>query len=205
MKIGLNVGAGMGESNYLFSGFDIIHCFEPNDYSFNKLKELNPNNLALHNYGISDVEGYKTFNNYDAFSYSSLLELDKDGEFYKHCSQVDAGFDDYIWQTDIKVKRLDTFINENNIKNINLLKIDTQGHDLNVIKSLGSCINIIDTIILECQIKTLYKNNPTKENIILYMNNNNFNLINIEKNYTTDVKHCEISFEENLTFKNNKK
>ena len=37
------------------------------------------------------------------------------------------------------------------------------------------------------------------------MNNNNFNLINIEKNYTTDVKHCEISFEENLTFKNNKK
>ena len=149
-------------------------------------------------------EVLQTFNNYDAFSYSSLLELDKDSEFYKHCSQVDVGFDDYMWQTNIKVKRLDTFINKNNIKNINLLKIDTQGHDLNVVKSLGNCINIIDTIILECQIKTLYKNNPTKENIILYMNNNNFSLINIEKNYTTDIKYCEISFEENLTFKNNK-
>ena len=84
MKIGLNVGAGTGESNYLFSDFDVIHCFEPNDYSFNKLKELNSNKLILHNYGISDVDGYKTFNNYDAFSYSSLLELDKDSEFYKH-------------------------------------------------------------------------------------------------------------------------
>ena len=123
MKIGLNVGAGTGESNYLFSDFDVIHCFEPNDYSFNKLKELNSNKLILHNYGISDVDGYKTFNNYDAFSYSSLLELDKDSEFYKHCSQVDVGFDDYMWQTNIKVKRLDTFINKNNIQKSTLQRI----------------------------------------------------------------------------------
>ena len=47
MKIGLNIGAGTGESNYLFSGFDIIYCFEPHDYSFNKLKELNHDNLIF--------------------------------------------------------------------------------------------------------------------------------------------------------------
>tara|TARA_R110001592_G_scaffold41644_1_gene135890 strand:- start:734 stop:1351 length:618 start_codon:yes stop_codon:yes gene_type:complete len=204
MKIGLNIGAGIGESNYLFSDFDIVHCFEPNIFSFDILKKLDSDNLILHNYGISDIDGHKTFNNFDAFSYSSLLDLDTTSEFYEHCTQVDKGFGDYMWKTDIKVKRLDTFIKENNINSINLIKIDTQGHDLNVVKSLGNYINIIDTIVLECQLKPLYKNSYTKEEIILYMNNNNFNLINTEKNYTTRIEYCDISFEENLTFKNNK-
>ncbi len=204
MKIGLNIGAGTGESNYLFSDFNIVHCFEPNTFSFDILKKLDNNNLVLHNYGISDIDGYKKFNNFDGFSYSSLLDLDTTSEFYKHCTQVDEGFDGYMFKTDIKVKRLDTFIKENNLTNISLIKIDTQGHDLNVVRSLGDCINIVDTIVLECQLKPLYKNSHTKEEIILYMNNNNFNLINTEKNYTTNIENCNVSFEENLTFKNNK-
>ena len=102
----------------------------------------------------------------------------------------------------IKVKRLDTFIIENNIKHIDLIKIDTQGHDLNVVKSLGNFINIVDIIMLECQIKNLYKNSFTKDEIILYMKNNNFDLIDIKNNYNSLVS--EINWEENLTFKNNK-
>jgi FkbM family methyltransferase len=196
MKVGLNIGAGTGESNCLFPDFDIVYCFEPNDFSFNKLKELNHDNLTLYNYGISDTEGYKAFNNFEHFGYSSLLDLDKSGEFYKRLSQIDAGFDIGTWKTNIKVKRLDTFITENNLTNINLIKIDTQGHDLNVVKSLGSYINIVDTIILECHTKNLYKNSSTKKDIVLYMNNNHFILTHTEKNTNEDL-------EENLTFKNN--
>ena len=203
MKIGLNIGAGTGESNHLFSNFDIIHCFEPANFSFKKLELLNQDNLVLHNYGISDVDGYKMFINFDNFGYSSLLDLDKNGEFYKFLStKQDIGFDKTTWETKIKVKRLDTFIIENNIEHINLIKIDTQGHDLNVVKSLGNFINIVDTIMLECQIKNLYKNSFTKDEIILYMKNNNFDLIDVKNNYNSLVS--EINWEENLTFKNNK-
>tara|TARA_R110000824_G_scaffold285145_1_gene473394 strand:- start:422 stop:1021 length:600 start_codon:yes stop_codon:yes gene_type:complete len=194
--VGLNIGAGTGESNCLFSDFDTVYCFEPNDFSFNKLKELNLDNLTLYNYGISDTEGYKTFNNYNHMGYSSLLDLDKSGEFYKHCSQADVGFDRDTWKTKIKVKRLDSFITENDLTNINLIKIDTQGHDLNVVKSLGSYITIVNTIILECQTKSLYKNSSTKKDIISYMNNNHFTLTHTESN--------DEDFEENLTFKNEK-
>tara|TARA_R110000824_G_scaffold136815_1_gene300604 strand:+ start:338 stop:955 length:618 start_codon:yes stop_codon:yes gene_type:complete len=201
MKVGLNIGAGTGESNYLFSDFDIVHCFEPNVPSFNLLKESAPDNLKLYNYGISDTEGHKTFNNYDHFLYSSLLDFDKGGEFYKLLSQVDIGFDHCRWKTKIKVKRLDTFITENNLTNINLIKIDTQGHDLNVVKSLGSYITIVNTIILECQTKNLYKNSSTKKDIISHMNNNHFALINTEDMDRALCCNGEI-FEENLTFKN---
>ena len=34
--------------------------------------------------------------------------------------------------------RLDTFINENNINNIDLLCMDLQGYELNALKSLGN-------------------------------------------------------------------
>ena len=197
MKVGLNIGAGTGETNHLFSDFDIVYCFEPNIYSFDLLKKSAPDNLKLYNYGISDIEGDKTFNNYDHFLYSSLLDFDEDGEFYKLLSKTDSGFDDCTWKTKIKLKRLDTFITENNLKHINFIKIDTQGHDLNVVKSLGGYIAIVNTITLECQTQSLYKNSPTKKDIISYMDNNHFTLIN-----TSVFKKNGESFEENLTFKN---
>ena len=40
---------------------------------------------------------------------------------------------------ELETIRLDEFIhNNNNITNVSLLKVDAQGHDLTVIKSLGS-------------------------------------------------------------------
>ena len=208
MKIGLNIGAGIGQSNYLFSGFDVIHCFEPALFSFNVLKSLNQKNLILHNYGISDVDGYKIFNNFDNMGYSSLLDLDKDSEFYKFLTtEQDIEFDKDTWKTEVEVKRLDNFIIENNIKHISLIKIDTQGHDLNVVKSLGNYINIVDTIMLECQLKNLYKNSFTKDEVITYMEKNNFTLTNVKNNYnlpTDKIPSDGINWEENLTFKNEK-
>jgi FkbM family methyltransferase len=228
MKIGLNIGAGMGESLDLFSDFDIIHCFEPATFSFNKLQEINQNNLVLHNYGISDIDGYKTLNVFDSYGYSSLLDLDKDSEFYKYLKVIDPTFDTMNigfhiktiekeatvqgwWESEIKVKRLDTFINENNLTNIDLIKIDTQGHDLNVVKSLGNYMNIVNTIMLECQVKSLYKNSFTKEDIVSYMEDNNFELTNTEVAWHLGpegimyfTKKIGEAFEENLTFKNKK-
>ena len=196
-KIGFNIGAGLGETNYLFDNYDKIYCFEPNNYCFNELKnKFYDNRFKLYNYGISDIDGYSKFNNCQHSGYSSILDFDENSEFYNYCNEIDNGFNNINNITKIKVKRLDTFIEENNIENINLIKIDTQGHDFNVVKSLGNKINIVDTIILECQIKNLYKNSFTKEEIINYMNNKNFKLIKEEP--TSEIV---ADFEENLVFK----
>ena len=203
-KVGLNIGAGTGESNDLFSGFDIVYCFEPNNFSFNKLKESNHDNLILYNYGISDIDGHKTFNNHSHMGYSSFLDLDESGEFYKLLSQVDAGFDIIESRTTVEVKRLDTFITEKNLTNINLIKVDAQGDDLNIVKSLGNYTNAVDNIIIECHRKNLYKNSSTKEDIISHMYDNHFILTHTDQKYYLNGENKGKVLEEDLTFKNKK-
>ncbi|MCP4736741.1 MAG: FkbM family methyltransferase, partial [Bosea sp.] len=53
----------------------------------------------------------------------------------------------------VKAVRLDTFIEKVNLQNtiIDFIKIDTQGHDLNVIKSLGKYLSNVREILCEVQ------------------------------------------------------
>lgn len=71
--------------------------------------------------------------------------------------------------------RLDTFIDENNIDNIDLLCIDLQGYELNALKSLGNYLHKVKYIITECSISSTYTNGSTFKEINEYLNNYNFN------------------------------
>ena len=184
-KIGFDVGACVGETISKFDGFDKIYAFEPAPYVFNILVEKHKNDPRIEFYemAISDEDGEKSLKYHDNYGYSSFLEIDKEGEFAKKCQEFDPGFDDIISVIDVQTKRLDTFMQENCIEHIDFLKIDTQGNDLNVIKSLGKMIDKVDTIELEVQIKPLYKNSSSKEEIVDFMQRNNFNLISEESNH----------------------
>jgi FkbM family methyltransferase len=183
-KIGFDVGACKGESIHKFKGFDKIYAFEPAPYVFDILtkKYKNDSRIECHQIAISDEDTYRSFNYHNHYGYSSFLEIDKEGEFAKKCQKEDPGFDDVALVFDVQTKRLDTFMQENHIEHIDFLKIDTQGTDLNVIKSLGKMINKVDIIEAEVQIKPLYKNSFHKEEIIDFMEKNNFNLILEEEN-----------------------
>jgi hypothetical protein len=78
---------------------------------------------------------------------------------------------------------------------IDFIKTDTQGNDLKVIKSLGKYINNVKKIQVEVQLQELYKNSPKKEDIVEYMNSNNFELIDV------DYGEKSKEYEEDLTFK----
>jgi FkbM family methyltransferase len=183
-KIGFDVGACKGESIHKFKGFDKIYAFEPAPYVFDILtkKYKNDSRIECYQIAISDEDTYRSFNYHNHYGYSSFLEIDKEGEFAKKCQEEDPGFDDVALVFDVQTKRLDTFMQENHIEHIDFLKIDTQGTDLNVIKSLGKMINKVDIIEAEVQIKPLYKNSFHKEEIIDFMEKNNFNLILEEEN-----------------------
>ncbi len=60
---------------------------------------------------------------------------------------------------------------------IELVKIDTQGKDLDIIKSAGSYLDKI--VYLNCEINTFnhYENNPKPEEYDLYLTNNNFEFV----------------------------
>jgi len=198
-KIAFNIGASIGNSIDEMNGYDIIYAFEPNPFSFNKLIEnkSNVNNIKFFQLAIAEKDGYLDFNCHHHYEYSSLLKIKTNGEFANLCSQIDPGFDVIEYITPVKVKRLDTFLIENNIPHIDFLKIDTQGSDLSVVKFLGESIQKVNLIELEVQNISLYENSPSKEETIEYLKIKGFELINETWN-----SEFVIGYEQRLTFKN---
>ena len=199
-KIGIDIGACIGETIHYFDKCDKVYAIEPGKEEFIQLKEnyKNDKRIIPLNYAIAEENGSKSLNCYHNGRFSSFLEFQKEGEFYNFCQENVESFDNLKEKINVETKRLDTFIDENEISEIEFIKIDTQGYDLNVVKSLGKYIDKVKKIQLESQKQTLYKNSPLKDEIISYMNNNNFKLIG------NDYGEISKDFEEDLIFLNNK-
>lgn len=199
-KIAFNIGASIGNSIDELSEYDVIYAFEPNPFSFNIMVETKGNmeNVNFFQLGIAEEDGYLDFNAHYNYEYSSFLKLKKDGEFFNLCSEMDPGFDKINEIIKVETKRLDTFMTENDIEHIDFIKIDTQGYDFNVIKSLGTMISKVDKIELEVQSKPLYEGSYTKDDIISYLKN--FNFVLERQDWNSELL---IGYEERLIFKRN--
>lgn len=118
----------------------LIDAFEPNEISFNALKPYidTQNQITLHNLAISDSFGILPFTAKGGESNSRLETSD----------------------TIVACDRIDRFIKD---KIVNLIKIDTEGHDLIILKTLHPYIKNIEAIIFEC---TVYWYGKTKDECI---------------------------------------
>ena len=176
----------------------IIHCFEPdkrNISHFIKNTENIKNHVILNKCAVSNEN--KTLKLYitKKTACSSLLEPNSDN--FKKWKFPDQTCFNVIDTYDVKCITLYDYIVNNNIKKIDILKIDTQGNDFNVIKSLKDKIHIVNQILLEVQVTDyeIYKNQAKKEEVLNYLKEKNFTL--------TDTQKQTFDQEENLTFINN--
>lgn len=153
-----------------------FYCIEPVPKSFEKLKSNFENNSQAHvfNFAISDIEGVYPFYVSKYVNSSSLLPLVTENIKWwkqpKRCEKFDVSDTETI---QVEVKRLDTFLKHCSLDNcvIDFIKIDTQGNDFNVIKSLGNLICNVKEIMLEVQIVPFeyYKGQSKKVEVINYM------------------------------------
>jgi FkbM family methyltransferase len=151
-----------------------FYCIEPVPKSFEKLKTNLQNNAQLFNFAISDAEGVFPFYVSKYVNASSLLPLvDKNIKWWKQpngCDNIDVSDTETI---QVEVKRLDTFLKECSLDTciIDFIKIDTQGNDFNVVKSLGDLIYNVKEIMLEVQIVPFeyYKGQSKKLDVVNYM------------------------------------
>lgn len=107
------------------------------------------------NYLISDSDGVRTF-----YVRTATPELSS----VNRLEYLDSKYGP-VEQIEMPTKSLKTVIEENDIKHISLLKIDTEGHEMHVLKGLGEYLrsDFIDFIQFErgnaeadCHLKTLY-------------------------------------------------
>jgi len=90
--------------------------------------------------------------------------------------------------------RLDTFLNQASIATVDYLKIDAQGADLAVVRSLGDRLKDVRRVNLEVQITPvpLYRGASQKSEVVEFLTNAGFELVAKEEQ--------SLGQEENLTF-----
>ena len=89
-----------------------------------------------------------------------LLNSSKENNFFK--------------KIEITTNTLSNYLNDNNILNIDLIKIDTEGHEYDVVMGLGQNIRNVKTIIFEHHYDNMIRKNYTFSDIDLLLKRNFF-------------------------------
>ena len=89
---------------------------------------------------------------------SSLTKLNKKNLYLKFKSKLFGGSIEKMISKTYKIKavKLSNIILQENIKTIDLLKIDTEGHELEVLQGLGNKINLVKIILIEFHNADIY-------------------------------------------------
>lgn len=102
---------------------------------------------------------------------SSMLKIDFSG---RNVNDPDYCRENPQKEVIVPGTRLDTFMIENNVKNIDILCIDLQGYELNALKSLGNHLNNVKYIITECSIESTYTNGAVFSELNDFLTSYNF-------------------------------
>jgi len=138
----LDIGANRGQTIDFFLNLNpdsTIYSFEPNPSLFAILKEnYSQNNIHLFQKGVSNIEEKKTFYENILDESSTFEELNQNSEYLKLKSSIlGVKPKDIIKKSyEVDVTTLNQFLMESSLKTVNVLKIDTEGHEFECLEGL---------------------------------------------------------------------
>jgi FkbM family methyltransferase len=143
-----DVGANVGDftkTSLEFFPESKYFCFEPSENTYNKLKNNIVNdNVFLYKIALSNVNKELPFTkNYNVCN-SLVVEKNSDKEntqLDKLDIRMRALSGDDIETEIVQTKTIDSFCQQNNIEKIDLLKIDTEGFDLEVLEGAKNILS----------------------------------------------------------------
>ena len=177
-----DVGAHFGETVKLFyKNFKVskIHCFEASPLNFdilkNNIKCMNLTDICvLNNFGIGQMNFDSFINQTEESSSSTINNFNLDSKYLKRKLKIlnIKKVNDFYKKIPIKIKSLDDYIQEKDINQIDILKIDTEGFEFNVIKGVEKYHQNIKYIYFEHHyddmIKKNYKFNDINEILLRF-------------------------------------
>lgn len=167
-----DVGANKGQSIRNFRNqFPecTVHSFEPSPATYEQLKNSvqTGDGVSIWNYGLGSVSGKMKLLENSSSDMTSFLPL---GE---------AGWGKIVNETWVTVKTVDQFCRDNKIQRIDVLKSDTQGFDLEVLKGADKMISEerIGLLYFEITFAKLYENMPLLSDIFEFLESRDFHLV----------------------------
>jgi FkbM family methyltransferase len=163
-----DIGSNMGSYIHLISSSNLnkkikFYSFEPNLSILeaqNHIKLPSHHQLNLINAGVSNINGTRQFYKRSISSQSSFLKNSRLNEFnnIKHTELV-------------KTFRLDDYLEDNQIKYIDLLKIDTEGLEYEVLQSMENILINKKVGLIKIEI------DPNENRVLNLLHKNNYKLI----------------------------
>ena len=159
----LDVGAHLGSYTdliYKNNPKSKIFMFEPQKKIFLKLKKkyLYRKNITDYNFALSNKGGTtKLYINKHNVA-STISKINFDDDYLKHRAKLFGESSKSMIERIEKIKRMTLFdfIENKRIKKIDLIKIDTEGHELEVLKGLKNKLKIVNSILIEFQFNTVF-------------------------------------------------
>ena len=176
-----DVGANNGSSVAQFKKYwpeAILHCFEPQEECWTGLeKEANLHALGsifINKVGAGSFQSDgATFYTHDLTSgqsgFNKVNTKSKDSIRIREITHSQGEMEKYESTLNhprqVPVIRLDSYISNECINKINLLKIDTQGYEPEVLSGLGSRLSDIDVVLTELMFYDFYDRSLTFSDI----------------------------------------
>ncbi|MCC7087152.1 MAG: FkbM family methyltransferase [Pirellulales bacterium] len=168
-KTVIDVGVGIG-TDWLYESFPSAHFFliEPlKDYDESIRKIANQYECEVYNFAVGEKD--------------DICEIKVDPtnlhltSFSERCALTAKSYN--LEKRTVAVTTLDNIYQESRtIRTPVLVKIDTEGHELQVLKGAVSLLQICDTVIAEVSIAQRFHNGYVFEEIIRFMEQNGFYL-----------------------------
>ena len=163
IEVLLDVGSHNGETIEIFlKNFNLknVYSFEASTFNYKileknakKMKKKYINcNINIFNVGVGNSDDEKILYDLSDSNSSTFNKINKDSSYFKRKNKILSFFfkkDFFVKENLVKQVRLFDFINKNKLGEIDILKIDTEGYELEVLKGLEDKINDIKFIYFE--------------------------------------------------------
>lgn len=140
----IDIGAHKGETiDFFLNNFKVnkIYSFEPNHELYNHLIKKNyPKSVEILNFGVSNLETSGILRIMKDTSSSTFNNINQQTKYFKRKNKYLSLFDkdkNYIKKTqEAKLISLASIFTNKDIEKIDILKIDTEGYELNILKGI---------------------------------------------------------------------
>ena len=190
LNVLLDIGAHEGESIKLFTNnFNIneIYSFEPSPISFKILKKninaaegnFRKTKIILENIALGSKHEKILLKHVSESSSSTIKELNTESKYFKKKFFFLKNFDNQYLFKRIEVQQilLSDYIEENSIKSIDFIKIDTEGYELEVLKGAKSMLFKTKFILFEHHYDNMIVKNYFFTEIHNFLKQSNFKQI----------------------------
>ena len=176
IKVVVDVGANDGRTvdELREMGFDgHIVSYEPTPALFARLHErfASDPSWSGHQVAVGSAAGTLPLNTYSADVFNSFLRPSRFG-----ASRFRPLAGDVLETIDVPVVRLDDVWDIHVPAGRTLLKIDTQGFDLEVLRGAVACLSSIDAVLTEMPVNAIYEGAPAMSETFAFMERAGFEL-----------------------------